>query len=150
MVYLYFGFGLTFAGAASIQGSIYNFHSAERFSINGLFYMLGGVVYCAQLGVTVKLTMKERRSCYVRSFVKASVLSVAHVSPVYICTIAFIIDECIVGFEFYKGKEGLLFPRVYLAKNTLANLCLVFLYYFNEKKIAIFSVISVIFIIIFV
>ncbi len=92
MIYLYFGFGLTFAGAASIQGSLYNYQSAETFSINGLFYMLGGVIYCAQLGVTIKLTMKDRRCCYLRSFIKASVLSVAHVSPVYVCTIAFIID----------------------------------------------------------
>lgn len=94
MVYLYFGFGITFAGAASIQGSLYN--PVDDFSINGLFYMFGGIVYCGQLAATVKLTMKEQRSCYVRSFAKATILSVAHISPVYICTVAFIIDECLV------------------------------------------------------
>ncbi len=57
MVYLFFSFGLTFAGAASIQGSLFN-PNAE-FTINGLFYMLGGIIYCIQLGLTIKLTKKE-------------------------------------------------------------------------------------------
>lgn len=49
MVYTFFSFGLTFAGSAAIQGSLYN--PVDYYSINGLFYMVGGVIYCVQLTV---------------------------------------------------------------------------------------------------
>lgn len=51
MIYLFFSFGLTFAGSVSIQGSLYN--PVDYYSINGAFYMLGGVMYCLQLGVVI-------------------------------------------------------------------------------------------------
>lgn len=95
MIYLFFSFGLTLAGSASIQGSLYN--PVDYYSINGAFYMLGGVLYCVQLGVVVA-TISEGRSCYLRSFLKASFLSVAHISPIYICTLAVVVDLSIIFY----------------------------------------------------
>lgn len=87
---MYFSFGLSFAGSVSIQGALYN--PVDYMSINGAFYMLGAVVFCSQLATCVYLTRKEGRSCYMRSFLKAIILSVAHISPIYICTTAVCLD----------------------------------------------------------
>lgn len=92
---MYFSFGLSLAGSASVQGALYN--PVDYLSINGAFYMLGGVVLCSQLALSVYLTRKESRSCYIRSFLKALILSVAHISPVYICTGAVSLDLALVG-----------------------------------------------------
>jgi hypothetical protein len=102
MIFVYFSFGATFAGAASVQGALYN--PSDSLSVNGAFYMLGGMVYCVQLAVSVFLTRKEGRSCYIRSFLKATLLSVAHISPVYICTLAATLDLALIFIEYRKHK----------------------------------------------
>jgi hypothetical protein len=129
MIYLYFSFGITFAAFASIQGSLYN--PVDFLSVNGLLYMFGGTVYCIQLAIVIILTLREKRSCYFRSFIKATVLSVAHISPIYICSLAISIDLSIVVFEFFKYKKGIHFPRVWLLKNILVNFSLLLLYFYN-------------------
>jgi hypothetical protein len=56
------------------------------------------------MAVMVFLTKKDKRSCYFRSFIKATLLSVAHISPVYICTLAVVIDLSIISLEFIQFK----------------------------------------------
>lgn len=53
-VYIFFSFGLTFAGFSSIIGIFYN--PLFEFSVNGSFYILGTLVFIIQLYITIKLT----------------------------------------------------------------------------------------------
>jgi hypothetical protein len=129
VVFMYFSFGMSFAGAVSVQGALYN--PVDYLSINGAFYMLGGIVLCGQLAACVYLTRKEGRSCYIRSFIKAVILSVAHISPVYICTSAAALDLALLVMEYQKHKEAMKYPKVWVVKHVLANLSLLLLYYLN-------------------
>jgi hypothetical protein len=143
MVFMYFSFGVTFAGAVSIQGSLYN--PADYLSINGAFYMIGGIVYCIQMAVSIHLTRKESRSCYIRSFAKATLLSIAHISPVYICAIAAALDIALLSLEYQKHKEALKYPKIWVTKHLLTNFALVLLYFLNTRRIALMTVISLTF-----
>jgi hypothetical protein len=91
--------------------------------------MLGGIVFCAQLAVTIYLTRRESRSCYLRSFIKATLLSVAHISPVYICTLSVALDLAIIVIEYQKHKDFIRFPNIWALKHVLVNLSLLTLFY---------------------
>lgn len=53
-ILIFFSFGLTFAGSSSIQGALFN--PINKLELNGLFYIIGAMVYITMLFITIKLT----------------------------------------------------------------------------------------------
>lgn len=58
-----------------------------------------------------------------------------------------VVDLAIIFFEFCKCRDNFNFPKAWLTKNILANLSLLCLFYYNEKKIALLAVVSTLFVI---
>lgn len=137
-----------FAGAVSLQGALFN--PSDVLSINGLFYMLGAAIYILMLGVAAVLTWKGAGSGPARSFLKASVLSVAHISPIYLASLAVCLDLVVVGGDFVKNREGKSYPRWWLVNNCLANLSLLSLYYFSSVKLALFVAVGLAFLVVLI
>ncbi len=145
-VYIFFSFGLTFAGSCSIVGILYN--SLPFISVNGCFYIIGVLVYLIQLYVTIKLTKLQKKSVYLRSFAKATILSLSHISPIYICTLAVTIDVAIVFFYYCKYSSKSLSPISWILKGILTNTALLLIYLIGSKKIVLYLIIGIIFFVI--
>lgn len=141
-VYIFFSFGLTFAGCSSIIGIFYN--PLFEFSVNGSFYILGTLVFIIQLYFTIKLTNEDKKSVYIRCFTKATILSISHISPIYICSLAVTIDMSIIIFCYFKYSSKLLNPKSWLLKGILCNIALLLLYVIGTKKLVLYLVVGLI------
>lgn len=145
-VYIFFSFGLTFAGCSSLVGILYN--PLSYFSISGCFYIIGTLVFIVQLYVTVKLTKLENKSVYIRCFTKATILSICHISPIYICSLAVTIDISIIMLCYFKYSSKLLYPKSWLLRGILSNIALLLLYIIGTKKIVLYILVGLIFLVI--
>ena len=105
-------------------------------------------MYIIQLYVTIKLTKKEKKSVYLRCFIKATILSISSISPIYICMLAVIVDFAIISTNYRKESNKMAYPKIWLSKGTLSNFALILIYLIGEKKLVLYVVISTIFLII--
>ena len=126
-IFVFFSFGLTFAGSSSIQGALFN--QLDQLDINGLFYILGTIVYEAMLFITIKLAYSLKSSLYLRSFIKASILSLSHISPVYLCTLAVIIDVSILLITYKHLSENITHPKLWFVNGIICNVALLLLFF---------------------
>ena len=126
-LYNFFIFGATFAGLASLQGSILN--PVLSISANSFFYILGILVYCA---IFCENFFKIYRNHVVyfwrfRVLVKASILCLAHFSPIYLLTVAVMVDIILIAAEYRICRYPQYFGRWWLFANIAANLALIML-----------------------
>lgn len=91
-LYMFFVFGLSFMGCACLQGAILN--PITTININGLFYILGILIYICLCAETVyRLLFRDAKEYIhrVRIILKATILSLSHFSPVYL------VASCVVA-----------------------------------------------------
>ena len=99
-LYCFFIFGCLFAGFASIQGAIYN--PVSKLDGNTFFYLLGCSLYLVLLVQCLYSVLKKKKNNFwkVRVLIKATLLSLGHINPIFIVFIAFFFDILLAITEF--------------------------------------------------
>lgn len=91
VMYNIFIFGATWAGCVSLQGALLN--PIQSVNLNSGLYMVGIAVYCVIFGIAVYFFYKDRNNMdKIRIFIKASLLSAANISPIYIFCSSILVD----------------------------------------------------------
>lgn len=92
-------FGMIYAGSLSLQGAIFN--PIQKVSVNGLFYLLGILGYIVVFIEMVYSINKDKNELYkVRIFIKASLLSIGHLNPIIVVSVAIITDILLIILQY--------------------------------------------------
>lgn len=87
--------------------------------------MIGIALYCSICGVCMYWIYKAWTNLsQMRIVVKATLLSLAHISPIYIFFSSVLVDVILVILEHNFIKNNRLYPRLWIVKNVLCNLAL--------------------------
>lgn len=122
-LYCFFIFGLTFAGCASLQGAIMN--PLSSINVNGTFYIIGIFIY---FGIVLDcyFSLSQHRNLWkARVFIKATVLSLSHLNPVFCVSTLLIVDVVLIIYEYrsIRCKPQLIYlnpkPKLWLANQLL-------------------------------
>ena len=126
-------------GCACLQGAILN--PITNLSVNGLFYILGILCYCCVVAEMLhKVVLKDAKEyCHrLRIIFKATLLSLAHFSPIYLVSGCVVTDVLlsIVEFYFYQ-KTNHKFPKVWLINQFCLNIALTLIIFVPDFIISI-------------
>ena len=139
-LYNFFIFGVVFAGCASLQGAFLN--PISELSVNGMFYILGILLYFAALCETLYrlYTSVVVHFWRIRVFMKATLLSLAHFSPIYLVSTAVLVDLILVAIEYKICIYPKRFARWWIFSNITVNLALLILLYLPSVQISLFTI----------
>ena len=139
-LYNFFSFGAIFAGCASLQGAFLN--PVTSLTLNGVFYIFGIVLYFAALCETSYkvYTTGFVHFWRVRTFVKATLLSLSHFSPVYLVSAAVLIDLILVAIEYKIAVYPKRFARWWIFANLAINLALLLLIYLPVIQLSLITI----------
>lgn len=99
LIYSIFMFGMIYAGSLSLQGAIFN--PIQKVSVNSLFYLLGILGYIVVFIEMVYSINKDKNELYkVRIFIKASLLSIGHLNPIIVVSVAIITDILLIVLQY--------------------------------------------------
>lgn len=119
----FFIFGATWATCASFQGGLIN--PIQTVNVNSGLYMAGIAFYFIIFAICLYDLYKSRKNMYLmRIFIKASLLAIANISPIYIFCSSVLIDLILIAIEYYFGTVNRMYPKVWVAKNILLDLAL--------------------------
>lgn len=90
----FFCFGLAFAGFSSVVASFLN--NATGLTVNGVFYISGVVIYCMIFSEAFSCLVINRRVGRMRLVLKATFLAGAALNPLYLSSIAMIVDAILI------------------------------------------------------
>lgn len=94
-----FVFGLTFAGSLSLQGA--KFNPINQLTVNSLFYLIGIVVYIGVFIQTIYSLHSNRQNFHqIRTFFKATLLSLGHLNPIIVVSMAVILDLLLIVVQY--------------------------------------------------
>lgn len=119
----FFIFGATWATCASFQGGLIN--PIQTVNVNSGLYMAGIGFYFIIFAICLYDLYRSRKNIYLmRIFIKASLLSMANISPIYIFCSSVLVDIILIAVEYHFAPVNRLYPKVWVAKNILLNLAL--------------------------
>ena len=99
LVYSVFVFGLTFAGCLSLQGA--KFNPISQLTLNSVFYLIGIIAYLAIFIEILYSVHSNRQNFYkIRIFLKATLLSLGHINPIIVVSMAIILDILLTVLQF--------------------------------------------------
>ena len=127
----FFGFGLAFAGFSSILGAFLNYASA--LTLSGLFYILGVILYGVIFSEAFAGLILSRRLCRIRIVLKATFLAGAGLNPLYLSSVAMIVDGLLLGIEYKLRRKHLVCPKNWLASNIFILAALVCFYFIPDS-----------------
>lgn len=90
----FFCFGFVFAGFSSLVGAFLN--TSSILTLNGLFYILGIVVFGLSFSEAVVSLIKSKRVARLRVALKAIFLAAAGLNPLYLSAIAITSDFVLI------------------------------------------------------
>lgn len=87
--------------------------------------MIGIAFYCLICGICIYKAYKNLvHLSKIRIFIKATLLSLANISPIYIFFSSILADLILIIIEHNFIKNNRLHPRLWILKNILCNLAL--------------------------
>ena len=106
-IYCYFSFGVVFAGCVCVQGALLN--PVGLIGVNALFYIIGVAMY---MGCLIECVYSLRNGIEnifkLRIFIKASLLSLGHFSPISVVFISVYVDIWFIMIEYTQHKQSVL------------------------------------------
>ena len=118
LLYNWWTFGLTFAGASCLQGAILN--PISTISVNGLFYVMGIGAYVVMVCHGVYLFCVDRTEVNgVRVIIKATLLSLMHVAPLYLFGILAVAEVGLILYSYTLMKKQIPTPKLWAASHML-------------------------------
>lgn len=126
-LYNFFSFGMIFAGCASLQGAIMN--PIESVNINGSFYILGILVYFSLMCECIYKLVQDKSQNFwkIRVFLKATLLSLSHHSPVYLLASTVVVDIILLIAELQLNPHAKKYCGFWTFANVTCNLSLILL-----------------------
>jgi hypothetical protein len=126
-LYNYFVFGVTFAGCASLQGAIIN--PISTLSINALFYIIGIMLYFLVICECIYKLSKNKVSNFwkIRVLLKATLLSLSHLNPIYLLSSTVIVDLILLVIEYRLTNYPKVHPKCWIYANVMSNIALILL-----------------------
>lgn len=138
----FFGFGLAFAGFSSVIGAFLNYSSI--LTLNGVFYILGVIAYGAIFSEAFACLILSHRLCRIRMVLKATFLAGAGLNPLYLASIALIVDIILILLEYKLRRKQLVCPRAWLVSNILIWSALVCYFFVPDSFLTIGLVITLV------
>lgn len=102
----FFGFGLAFAGFSSVIGTYLN--TETYLTLNGMCYIVGIVVFGGVILEACACFVLNKRIGRFRVILKATLLAGAGLNPLYMATVAMVVDIILLLIEYYIRKTTLL------------------------------------------
>lgn len=118
MLINYFLFGFAFAGFCSLVGSIHN--SSSVISVNGMFYIIGVLVMGVFLSEATAQLLLHKKISRFRVIAKAGFLAGATANPIYLASVAMVVDIIMMIMEFCMNKKTLVCPKSWMTTHILA------------------------------
>lgn len=139
-LYNFFVFGATFAGCSSLQGSIYN--PVNSLTSNGFFYILGICIYAAIICEAAYKLYIDRITYFwrLRVILKATVLSLAHFSPIYLFCTAILLDLMLLTVEYRLCRYPKYFGRWWMFAHIATNLSMIMLVFLPVIQLSLLLV----------
>jgi hypothetical protein len=123
ILYNLFIFGSAFAGFASLQGIFMN--PIPILDLNFTFYIIGVLLY---ISIVTECMYKLSSNLYkIRAILKATLLSLAYISPVSLLSATILIDLFLAVGEYNLNKYPKEYPKLWVFQNVMANLTLALL-----------------------
>lgn len=148
-IYFVFIFGMAYAGSLSLQGAIFN--PIQTISVNGFFYLLG--IFC-YIGVLIEMlysTHKDKNELYkVRIFIKASLLSIGHLNPIIVVSVAIITDILLIVLQYMILEKNVAWNKFWLANHLLLDLSLALMFLLPNSAISLYFTIILVIIVVIV
>lgn len=133
-------FGMIYAGSLSLQGAIYN--PIQKISVNGLFYLLGIMGYIAVFIEMIYSINKDKYELYkVRIFIKSSLLSIGHVNPIIVVSVAIITDILLIVLQYVILETNVAWNKFWLGNHLLLDLSLALMFLLPNSAISLYSTI---------
>lgn len=110
-------------------------------------HLIGSCIYFVLLLHTIYVSYINfpMYSNNLRLFIKATVLSLSYLAPVYLVVVAFLIDSALLVVEYQYSAYGLnnytkdktfIVKKLFYISQFLANITLLFVYFINSHLIA--------------
>jgi hypothetical protein len=101
----------------------------EFININGLFYILGIMLYVGAVCDCI-YKVKQNKDLYfwkIRVLLKATLLSLSHFSPICLIAAAVAVDIGLIILEYHLTQYPKQYPRLWIFANVMANFSLALL-----------------------
>ena len=104
--------------------------------VNSVLYMVGIAVYSLLFAYTIYSLYLDRKNFYrARVLIKATLLTFANVSPIYIFCSAVVIDFVCIIIDYFMVKRQ--FYKMWVWKNVLLNFALIILAIMPSSKLSL-------------
>lgn len=107
-----------------------------------MFYIMGIVLYVVALCEIIYRMNKDVKLHFwrVRIFVKATLLSLSHFSPIYLLSASVLIDLVLIIIEFKICQYPPRFARWWIFANVTVNLALLLLIYLPVIQLSLYTI----------
>lgn len=140
VLYNFFGFGITFAGCASLQGAILN--PISNLNVNAAFYIIGILVFFLMIFECIYKNVRDHKLHFwkIRVVIKATMLSLSHFSPIYLLSSAIAIDFALAFVEYHINFYPKKLAFCWIFTNILINCSLAILVFMPSIQLSLIIV----------
>jgi hypothetical protein len=133
-----FIFSMCYYACLSVQGAFYNY--SQVITVNGAFYIFGMLVF---IYVTIEtfyaFSRNFRNISKVRIYVKACLLSLAHLNPIYVVSVCVIFDMLMVVLQFYVVNKPNQFSKFFILTHLLSSFVIGLMIFVSGSLVSLFS-----------
>ena len=143
LIYGIFMFGMTFAGSLAIQGA--KFNPIQKNSVNGVFYLIGIVLYFAIFIEMLYSVHKNKQNFYrVRIFAKATLLSIGHLNPIIIVSMSIILDIFLVVLQYIVVEHTVAWRKIWLVNHLLLDIALALTFFLPNSLLSLYGCMAIV------
>ena len=101
--------------------------------MSGFFYTLGVIVYSIFFAEAFSWVVYNKRVCRMRVVLKATLLAGAALNPLYLSSMAMMVDLILLIVEYRLRKRQLINATIWLLSNIFIYLALIFFYFIPDS-----------------
>lgn len=132
-----FTFSVVYFSCLSVQGAFYNYQ--QIITINGVFYILGMLLF---IYITIETFYSFIRNFklinQIRIYIKACLLSLAYLNPVYVTSVCVAFDIMLVILHFYLIKNKNQLSKFSTFSHILSTLSILFMIFISHSLVSLF------------
>lgn len=132
-----FTFSVVYYSSLSVQGAFYNYQ--QIITVNGVFYILGMLLF---IYITIETFYSFIRNYKLinklRIFVKACLLSVAYLNPIYVSSVCVAFDIMLIIIHFYVVNNKNQLSKFFTITHILSTVSILFMIFISHSLISLF------------
>lgn len=137
MLWNVFTFSVVYYSCLSVQGAFYNYQ--QIITVNGVFYILGMLLF---IYVTIETFYSFLRNFKLinklRIYVKACLLSVAYLNPIYVTSVCVAFDIMLIVIHFYLINKKNQLSKIFTFTHILSTVSILFMIFISQSLISLF------------